>query len=651
MRQSAMCLIEHGVRLAILWALASVFWTNAEAEPSWSRKYNAKCTLCHTTYPRLNRTGYEFKRLGYRLPSELESGKIAITATGAASHAARVVEPKGYKPKPASAESEKGRALFVSQNCASCHSIADQGGRVGPPLDGVGARRSAEFLVDHLTDPEAHAKRFPETHGGQPNAMPRPNVSAAEIRQIVAYLLTIPEPKGGFSVQAHAHGELPETVPTNFVPASATAGSQAGEKLYFDLGCSACHSIHGSGGEFGPKLDGIGARRNAAFIAGHITNPELHAQQSPAEHKGESAMPPTNAPADQIQQITAFLLTLPASEEGEAPRKARITDYLAISYVPNIETQQTNDTTETIYEKRNVVIYAAGTLGRHLSFFVQPTPASEEPGFAGKWEMAQGLANFGGTRNFVQFRFGQMFDLRNTGFGATDRGFTETLPFIFQPVNGFAGGGLGRGVSVEYTLHRNTTFRVFGVSNEPQELESEGDSGAEPSTTLRRSRTGGFAIDHLIGQKGLTGVSFQFAGGSTPLFAGDVRQPAIGFERYSVFGTKTFLDKKGFERTTAMAGVSFLRDSRFLGIDSDDRSHGYGYFAEVDTIPVKDHFTVFARYDQLRPTTLVSANMLYGGTIGVIYDVLKYARALFEYQRIANQETSNFYRIGFQLNF
>ena len=162
---------------------------------------------------------------------------------------------------------------------------------------------------------------------------------------------------------------------------------------------------------------------------------------------------------------------------------------------------------------------------------------------------------------------------------------------------------------------------------------------------------GGFAIDQLIGQKGLTGVSFQFAGGSTPVFTGDMRQQGIGFERYSVFGTKTFLDKKGFERTTAMVGVSFLRDSRFLGIDSEDRSHGYGYFAEVDTIPVKDHFTLFARYDQLRPTTLVSGNVAYGGTIGVIYDVLRYARALFEYQRIADQGTSNFYRVGFQLNF
>jgi mono/diheme cytochrome c family protein len=560
------------------------------------------------------------------------------------------VEPSGYKPKPASPNSESGRELHAKLNCASCHSIADNGGRIGPPLDGVGARRSRGFLTDHLTDPDAHAKHFPGLHGGKPNAMPRPNASAAEIRQIVAYLLTIPEPAGGFVVPAHEHGEAPaETAPkANYAPSPVSASSQAGEKLYFDLGCAACHAVRGSGGEFAPKLDGIGARRGATFIAAHITNPQLHTQQFPGEHKGEAAMPPTSAPAEQIQQITAFLLTLPSAEEGGAPRKGSLADYFAISYTPNIETTQAGGTTETTYEKRNLILYAAGTLGRQLSFFVQPTPASEGKGFAGKWEMAQGQANFGGARNFVQIRFGQMFNLRNAGFGATDRGFTETSPFIFQPLNGFASGGLGRGVSVEYTARRNTTLRVFGVSNERQELAAA-DEGTAPD--LRRSRTGGFAVDQVIGQKGLTGVSFQFAGGSTPIFTGDIRQPSIGFQRYSIFATKTFLDKKNFERTTAMFGLSFLRDSRFLGIDSIDRSHGYGYFIEVDTIPVKNHCSLFARYDQLRPTTLVSGNSARGGTVGVIYDLVRYARTLFEYQRVADQETSNVYRVGFQLNF
>ena len=57
----------------------------AQAMPAWARKYNADCSLCHTTYPRLNRTGYEFKRLGYRFPTELVAkGKGMTTQTSSA---------------------------------------------------------------------------------------------------------------------------------------------------------------------------------------------------------------------------------------------------------------------------------------------------------------------------------------------------------------------------------------------------------------------------------------------------------------------------------------------------------------------------------------------------------------------------------------
>lgn len=45
------------------------FVREAKPMPAWARKYRSDCTLCHTIYPRLNRTGYVFKRLGYRFPS------------------------------------------------------------------------------------------------------------------------------------------------------------------------------------------------------------------------------------------------------------------------------------------------------------------------------------------------------------------------------------------------------------------------------------------------------------------------------------------------------------------------------------------------------------------------------------------------------
>src|SRR5262245_5629979 len=90
------------------------------AQPSWARKYNVKCTLCHTTYPRLNRTGYEFKRLGYRLPREVEGmpSSAKQPADIHTDHKPYVIAPTGYKPKPATPESDRGRVIFEQLDCA-----------------------------------------------------------------------------------------------------------------------------------------------------------------------------------------------------------------------------------------------------------------------------------------------------------------------------------------------------------------------------------------------------------------------------------------------------------------------------------------------------------------------------------------------------
>lgn len=650
------------------------------AQPSWARKYNAECSLCHTTYPRLNRTGYEFKRLGYRLPNEVEGNlkslAVAQIADSHEAHKPYVIEPTGYKPKPLTPESERGRAIFEKLNCEGCHSTGGKGGRIGPPLDGIGGRRDEEFLTSHLTNPEEHAKKLPEQHGNLPNRMPHPHATAEEVKLIVAYLLTLPEPAAGFRVSPHEHGALPASSPAgDFVPASIGESSRAGQKLYLEMGCAACHSIGGVGGQFGTKLDGIGARRSRRWIVGHITNPQLHTEQFPGEHAGETGMPATSATPQQIELIADYLMTLAGQASLEIPR-TRIQDYFAVSYLPGIEWERANGETDRKIEKRELVIYAAGPVGRNFSFFVQPLPASEEDGFMGKFEMAQGLVNFGGARNFFQARFGQLFNMRNAGFAGTDRGLSETVPFIFQPVNGFNPSGLGRGVSLEYTLGRTTTLKVFGNYNEAVEVEAE-ESDGEENTDLRfanlravrpsrialnqeepfqpefrRSRALGFVIEKVIGNKGLSGVQFEFASGRTPFSLFDEQQPSLRFQRYSFFANKTFLDGKNFERFNAIFGMSFLRDNRFLGIEPEDkRGRGYGYFFEVDAIPIVDHLSLFARYDQLRPTILISDNTLRGGTAGVIYDFFKYARMSFEYQRLTGIQTTNRYRLGWQFNF
>ena len=50
----------------------------AQAIPAFARKFGLKCYACHTIPPALNKNGYMFKRLGYRLPpDEMDGTKAA----------------------------------------------------------------------------------------------------------------------------------------------------------------------------------------------------------------------------------------------------------------------------------------------------------------------------------------------------------------------------------------------------------------------------------------------------------------------------------------------------------------------------------------------------------------------------------------------
>lgn len=490
-----------------------------EAMPAWSRKYNADCTLCHTTYPRLNRTGYEFMMRGYRFG--WESDMNDMTSTGGANNAS-------YTPAPSTASSRAGEVLYKKLDCARCHSINGVGGTARPVLDGVGARRSAQFMIEHMTDPKKHAKDLPRDY---PNGtkMPATDATPGEIAQLAAYMLTLP-----------------------------------------------------------------------------------------------------SLPSDQMQ----------------VRRKPRITDYLAVAYNPSVDIERTNGETNKTYSTRELIIYAAGPVGKYFSFFVQPQPLSQEKGFLGKFEMVQGMLNFGDKR--PQVRFGQLFNLGNSGFGGTQRGLTETQPFIFQPINGFKAGGLGRGVSVEYSVGMTSTFKAFGVSNEKVELGPE----FEP-LEFRRSRTYGFVYEQIIGKKGLSGVSFQFSGGRTPVLLDGAKQDPIRFQRYSFFANKSFLDKRNFERVNAMFGVSFIRDNRFIGLtqDAERKSLGKGFFFEIDAVPLPKHLTVFGRYDQLRQTNLLRDNTVRGATTGVLFDPYRYARVSLEYQRLYGTEQSDRFTIKLLFNY
>jgi len=92
---------------------------SARAVPAFARKYNVDCTYCHTAWPQLNRTGYIFRRLGYRLPNEVpRSGQGSGQGSQTPSPAVRTGLNNGVTSATQIADGQK---VFQDMQCFTCH--------------------------------------------------------------------------------------------------------------------------------------------------------------------------------------------------------------------------------------------------------------------------------------------------------------------------------------------------------------------------------------------------------------------------------------------------------------------------------------------------------------------------------------------------
>ena len=77
----------------------------------------------------------------------------------------------------------QGAMIYQMNMCGSCHMVNGMGQSVGPPLNGVGQRRTEDWLVEHFRDPQ----KFEPT-----STMPPYDFPPDEMEAIVAYLLELP---------------------------------------------------------------------------------------------------------------------------------------------------------------------------------------------------------------------------------------------------------------------------------------------------------------------------------------------------------------------------------------------------------------------------------------------------------------------------
>jgi len=99
----------------------------------------------------------------------------------------------GIATPPAAAQDaaliKKGQEVYAAQKCQTCHSIAGKGNKQNP-LDGVGAKLSADDIKAWITNPTEMTKKSNST-----KKPPMPNkwakLPAAEVDALVAYLQSL----------------------------------------------------------------------------------------------------------------------------------------------------------------------------------------------------------------------------------------------------------------------------------------------------------------------------------------------------------------------------------------------------------------------------------------------------------------------------
>lgn len=207
-----------------------------------------------------------------------------------------------------------GKVLFT-QNCGSCHTLADAGttGQIGPNLDdafrasrqdGLGQSTIAQVVRGQI----AYPVTSPST--GTPG-MPADIVTGQDAEDVASYVAAVAGLAGSNATASSGSTPAPttETTATDTTATDTTAtdttngaaGGDAaliasGKKVFESAGCTGCHTLADAGatGSIGPNLDQ--AMPDAALVTDRVTH-------------GKGAMPSFQGQlsAEEIAAVAAYV--------------------------------------------------------------------------------------------------------------------------------------------------------------------------------------------------------------------------------------------------------------------------------------------------------------------------------------------------------
>jgi len=156
-----------------------------------------------------------------------------------------------------------GKRAFERHNCNDCHTILGFGAYYAPDLTRAYARVGEDGVQRRLEAPEI-------AFAGSYRKMPQQHLAPAEIEDLVAFLRWVS--------RIENHDWPPQDAPSRWKRSTerllASASMSPAAALVQQEGCLACHSVGGQGGTLGPRLEWIGGRHDAAWVARYLADPQ-----------------------------------------------------------------------------------------------------------------------------------------------------------------------------------------------------------------------------------------------------------------------------------------------------------------------------------------------------------------------------------------
>jgi nitric oxide reductase subunit C len=194
--------------------------------------------------------------------------------------------PAQTKADAITPEVERGKALWESSNCMGCHTLFGEGAYYAPELTKVYERRGPVFIRAMLRDPES-------MYPGQ-RRMQNYRFDDGQIEDLLAFL------QWSGNVDLNGFPPKPSLMPIAVtVGGGGVVAATVNRPQIYNQLCIACHMLGGEGGAVGPALDGVGARRDPAYLQQWLTNP--------LAVKADSRMPKLPLTSGQIDELVAFL--------------------------------------------------------------------------------------------------------------------------------------------------------------------------------------------------------------------------------------------------------------------------------------------------------------------------------------------------------